>query len=215
MKWDRGYDMENKLKQKNKWKILFLGLLGLNIVIIIWLAMLIFLPLSVDDYKGATSKTGEEVAQFTISSSRDNLNKLVNTYLEELSKLTDIEYTVTIDDYVTLIGTIVAFDRDIPLTARFSPEVQKNGDLQLNIESISLGRMELPNKKVLEYVKKNYTIPKWVMVNPADESIYVAVTQMEMRSNFNVRVESFNLKKDDLAFRITVPNKAFDFRKAF
>ena len=205
------------MKIKNKWKFLFLQLLGFNIIIVVWMLLLIFRPLSGPQIQKNNSSIPitEEVAQFTISSTKENLNKLVNTYLDELSKISKIDYTIEISDYVTLIGTIVAFDREVPLTARFSPDVQPNGDLKLTVESISLGRLELPNKKVLEYVEKYYTMPKWVIVNPADESIYVAITEMEVRSNFTVSVDSFNLKQDHLAFKITIPNKAFDLRKAF
>jgi uncharacterized protein YpmS len=214
-RWDR-VQMNNNLKNKNKWRILFFGLLGFNIIFVIWIAALIFLPIPKKEYLSfELPKPNEEVAQFTISSTKENLNKLINTYLDELSKVTEIEYSIRIDRYVTLFGTITAFEREIPLTARFTPEVQNNGDLKLNVESISLGRLALPNKKVLEYVKKYYSMPEWVIVNPGDESIYAAVTQMKMRSNFTVSVESFNLAKDYLAFKITIPNKAFDLRKAF
>jgi uncharacterized protein YpmS len=212
--WGLGILMKNGFDIKN-WKALFFALLGFNLIFIFWILLLIFLPFTPKEPIPQKPLTTEEVAQFTISSSKQNLNKLVNTYLEELSNHTKIEYSVTIDNYVTLVGSIVAFERDIPLTVRFDPEVQKNGDLNLRVQSISLGRLELPNKRVLEYVKKNYPMPEWVIVNPAAESIYAAVTKMEMRSNFDVSVESFNLRENDLAFRITVPNKAFDLRKAF
>ncbi|MRG86317.1 YpmS family protein [Salinibacillus xinjiangensis] len=199
---------------KNKWKIMFYGLAGFNIFIVIWLLLLILLPINGEEIKKIEDIDKGE-AEFTISSTKENINKLVNTYLDELSKHSDINYSINIGENVQLIGTIVAFDREIPLTARFIPEVQDNGDLILNLESISLGRLELPNKKVLEYVKKNYPMPEWVVVNPGDENIYAAVTQMEMKSNFNVRVEQFNLTDENLAFKITVPNQTFDLGGAF
>ncbi|MBB6453811.1 uncharacterized protein YpmS [Salirhabdus euzebyi] len=206
--------MFEKIKIKNKWKALFFGLMGINAVVIIWLLLLIFLPLAGEKIE-SKENIDKGQAEFTISSTKQNLNRLINTYLEELSEHTDIDYAISIDDSVKLIGTILAFEKDIPLTASFTPEVQENGDLNLKLQSITLGRLELPNKKVLDYVKKNYPMPEWVIVNPGDESIYAAVTEMKIRSNFNVAVESFNLKRNRLSFKLTVPNKAFHFNYPF
>ncbi|WP_343838762.1 YpmS family protein [Salinibacillus aidingensis] len=203
-------------KSKNKWKTLFFGIAGINLLILIWLILLIFLPIAGETNPFTDKKEVDKGdAEFTISSTKENLNKLVNTYLDELSKHTDIEYSVNIEDSVQLIGTIKVFDQQVPLTARFDPIVQNNGDLMLRLHSISLGRLELPNKRVLDYVKDNYPMPEWVNVNPGDETIYAAITEMEMKSNFNIEVTSFNLKSNHLAFRIRVPNKAFDLSKAF
>ncbi|SET20649.1 Uncharacterized protein YpmS [Salinibacillus kushneri] len=202
-------------KNKNKWKVLFFGIAGINLFLLIWVILLIFLPLSGETPDPNHQEVDKGEAEFTISSSKENLNKLINTYLDELSKHTNLDYTVKIEESVQLIGTIEAFDQDIPLTARFDPIVQENGDLMLKLRSISLGRLELPNKRVLDYVKDNYPMPEWVKVNPGEETIYAAITEMEMRSNFNIEVMSFNLKNNHLAFRIRVPNKAFDLSKAF
>lgn len=199
---------------KNKWKVLFLALAALNIGIIIWILALIFLPTSytivnVDDQK----KTEE--AEFTIVSTKENLEQLVNEFLSQLPSDDDLNYSVSLERNVELKGNIKAFDQKIPLKMNFEPIVQENGDVVLQQEGISLGKLPLPNKKVLEYVNKSFDLPEWVIINPNEETIYVAVTEMKPASNFDLRVDRFNLKTNQLAFKIRVPNHSFRFAQEF
>lgn len=192
----------------NKWKTSFWLLAVVNIGIIGWLAALVFLPSSytivnVDQKKESTD------AEFTIVSTKENMEQLANEYLSELSTQTIFDYSISLENNVTLSGNIRAFDQVIPIQVELSPAVQENGDLVLKQERISLGQLPLPNKKVLEFVKENYNLPDWVIVNPNDENIYVAVTQMDTASNFNVKVDRFNLKSNQLSFKVAVPRDSF------
>jgi len=59
----------------------------------------------------------------------------------------------------------------------------------------------------MEYLEAYLPMPKWVTINPANEEIYVAVTDMEIKSNLNVSVKNFDLEANNLAFNIEVPYK--------
>ena len=48
-------------------------------------------------------------------------------------------------------------------------------------------------------------MPEWVTVNPQEQEIYVAVTDMDIRSNFHVAVETIDLEANNLAFRLKIP----------
>ncbi|MCA0985330.1 YpmS family protein [Halobacillus yeomjeoni] len=195
---------------KNKWKTSFWILAIMNVGIVIGILALIFLPSSYTLVNVDKQKHTSE-AEFTIFSTKQNLEQLANDYLGELSTQTVFDYSISLDKNVTLTGNIKAFDQTIPIKVELNPVVQKNGDLILEQERISLGQLPLPNKKVLEFVKDNYKLPEWVVVNPKDENIYVAVTQMETASNFDVRVHRFNLNSNQLAFKISVPRDSFQF----
>ncbi|MBH0230444.1 YpmS family protein [Halobacillus yeomjeoni] len=195
---------------KNKWKTSFWILAIMNVGIVIGILALIFLPSSYTLVNVDKQKHTSE-AEFTIFSTKQNLEQLANDYLGELSTQTVFDYSISLDKNVTLTGNIKAFDQTIPIKVELNPVVQKNGDLILEQERISLGQLPLPNKKVLEFVKDNYKLPEWVVVNPKDENIYVAVTQMETASNFDIRVHRFNLNSNQLAFKISVPRDSFQF----
>ncbi|MGI8313532.1 YpmS family protein [Halobacillus mangrovi] len=194
----------------NKWRTSFWLLALVNIGIIAWLLSLVFLPSSYTLVNVDKEKQSSD-AEFTIVSTKKNLEQLANEYLGELSTQTVFDYSITLDRNVTLTGNIKAFEQTIPIKVELNPVVQENGDLILEQERISLGQLPLPNKKVLEFVKDNYNLPEWVVVNPNEENIYVGVTQMETASNFNVRVDRFNLNSNQLAFKISVPRDSFQF----
>lgn len=195
---------------KNKWRTSFWILALINIGIIAWLLSLVFLPSSYSFVSIDQKKTTSD-AEFTIVSTKENLEQLTNEYLSELSTQTVFNYSISLDRNVALTGNIRAFDQEIPIKVELNPVVQENGDIILEQDSISLGKLPLPNKKVLEFVKDNYKFPEWVIVNPNEENIYVAVTQMETANNFNVRVDRFNLNANQLAFKVSVPKNSFQF----
>ncbi|GGC96883.1 hypothetical protein GCM10007216_29590 [Thalassobacillus devorans] len=199
---------------KNKWKVLFLALAALNIGIVFWILAMIFLPTSYTLVNVENQEQSDE-AEFTIVSTKENLEQLVNEFLNELPSDEDMNFSVSLERNVELKGNIKAFDQKIPLTVSFEPIVQENGDVILQQEGISLGKLPLPNKKVLEYVDKSFDLPEWVIVNPNEENIYVAVTDMKPASNFDLRVDRFNLKTNQLAFKIRVPNQSFRFAHDF
>lgn len=188
----------------NKWRTSFFALAILNAGIIIWLLSLIFLPSSYTLVNVNQEKTTSD-AEFTIVSTKENLEQLTNEYLQELSTQTLFNYSISLEKNVMLTGNIRAFEQEIPIKVELNPVVQKNGDLVLEQESISLGQLPLPNRKVLEFVKDNYEFPEWVVVNPKEETIYVAVTQMDPPKNIEVRVDRFNLNSNQLAFKVSVP----------
>ncbi|MYL49653.1 DUF2140 family protein [Halobacillus litoralis] len=199
-----------RLLLNNKWRTSFWLLALINVGVVIWLVALVFLPSSYTIVNVDQEKESPD-AEFTIVSTKENMEQLANEYLSELSTQTVFDYSITLDRNVTLSGNIKAFDQVIPINVELHPEVQKNGDLILRQEKISLGKLPLPNKKVLEFVKDNYNLPEWVIVNPNEENIYVAVTQMDTASNFNVKVDRFNLNSNQLAFKIAVPSNSFQF----
>ncbi|WLR48789.1 YpmS family protein [Halobacillus litoralis] len=199
-----------RLLLNNKWRTSFWLLALINVGVIIWLVALVFLPSSYTIVNVDQKKESPD-AEFTIVSTKENMEQLANEYLSELSTQTVFDYSITLDRNVTLSGNIKAFDQVIPINVELHPEVQENGDLILRQEKISLGKLPLPNKKVLEFVKDNYNLPEWVIVNPNEENIYVAVTQMDTASNFNVKVDRFNLNSNQLAFKIAVPSNTFQF----
>lgn len=97
----------------------------------------------------------EPGAEFTVNSSKQNLSELVNEYVDKFMKDQSDKYTVDFGENVRLRGSIEAFQTEIPLSITLEPSVQENGDLVLYASDMSLGLLQLPEKKILEYVKKN------------------------------------------------------------
>lgn len=149
----------------------------------------------------------ESGATFTVHSSKENLNELVNAYLDKELGANGSDYTIRFDEDVQLMGSIIAFETEVPVNITFEPDVQENGDIILQSTEMSLGLLRLPKNKILEYVDKRIDTPEWLTINPKEEQIYIAVTQIEMNNNFRAKVQRFDLENDQISFRIKVPNQ--------
>ncbi|MFD2044341.1 YpmS family protein [Ornithinibacillus salinisoli] len=196
---------KNKKTKLKNWKKLFLILLTCNILIVLLLITLIFWPVSEAKLPDPEQESTQKSSEFVIRTTKNNLNELVNAYLDELLKNTNHQYSIVLEDDVHLIGELPAFSSTVPLSVHLEPIVQKNGDVILKQRSISLGLLQLPNQKIMEYMKKYLPTPEWVIINPKQEEIYVAVTEMDIKSNFHVSVEHIDLGGNNLAFKLKVP----------
>ncbi|MFZ3579023.1 YpmS family protein [Virgibacillus sp. DJP39] len=198
--------MKRQNKQpKSKWKKLFYTLLTVNIVIVAVIISFIFWPVSDSTIPSQEKVDEQKSSQFIVRTTKSNLNDLVNAYLDKLLDNTRHHYSIELEEDVHLLGELPVFSTTIPLSVHFEPIVQENGDVILEQKSISVGLLELPNQKIMEYIKKYLPMPKWVTVNPKEEEIYVAVTNMDIRSNFKVSIEHLDLEANNLAFKIHVP----------
>lgn len=184
---------------------MFWLLLSLDVIIIVVLLALIFWPVEEANIPSRHQVDEEQSSSFTIRTTRENLDELVNAYLDKLLKGSQHHYKISLEDDVHLMGELPVFSTTVPLSVHMEPLVQKNGDIVLKQKSISIGLLELPNKKIMEYMKKYLPMPEWVAIDPADSEIYLAVTQMDIKSNFHVKVKHLDLEANNIAIQLKVP----------
>ncbi|MDQ7864241.1 DUF2140 family protein [Peribacillus frigoritolerans] len=67
------------------------------------------------------------------------------------------------------------------------------------------GKMNLPVSYVMNLINERYNMPEWVSISPNDESIYVSLQDMELKSDIRVKAKEFDLKNDDISFFIDHP----------
>ncbi|MDQ0155103.1 YpmS family protein [Robertmurraya andreesenii] len=187
-----------------KWKLLFFLLLGINILVIFLMVILINLPIEDEAVPKSNEKAGRDV-QFKIQTNKQDLNQIINHYIEEEGFKSPIDYKVMLQDEVELLGTMKVFTQDIEMKLTFEPEALPNGDLILRQKSISVGQLPLPVSFVLKFIRDQYDFPKWVTIQPNDELIYVSLQEMKLKSDIKVRVNKFDLKNDDIQFTLLVP----------
>lgn len=197
--------MKNKKSPTNKWRNHFINLLYVNFGVLFLIALLIFWPVSRSEYPTTMPIDHQDSSEFVVRTTKQNLNDLVNAYVDKFLKGSKHQYTVTLEEDVHLQGELPIFSTTVPLSIHLVPIVQEDGNIVLKQKSISVGLMQLPNKKIMEYMKKYLPMPKWVVINPKEEEIYVAVTEMEIKSNFQVAIEQFDIEANHFAFRIRIP----------
>lgn len=188
---------------KLNWKSGFICLLVVNILIIISLLIYILIPVKVEE----PIQNPEVVngIDFKIETNKKDVTTLINNYLEKEAMTEPISYKVILSEKVMLIGTITVFKKEIDLVMTFNPVVQENGDLLLEQESIALGQLQLPVSFILKYISDNYSLPTWISIDPKDQVIYAALTQMKLKSDIHVKVNQFDLANDSIVLNIRVP----------
>jgi|SRR5699024_6453390 len=190
------------------WKKRFIILCMINAAALIIIGAYLYSPIPKTELELSSNKyKAENSSQFIVRTTRQNLNNLINAYLDKLLANTEHNYSINLDDDVQLFGELPLFSTTVPLLIHLEPIVQENGDLVLKQKTISVGQLQLPNKKILQYVGKYLPVPEWVVINPREEEIYVKVTEMDIKSNFKVEVEQFDLEANNIAFKIYVPYK--------
>lgn len=184
-----------------KWKWLFFSLLAINLVFFIIMTGLALQP-SKEKERYTRQTIGEKNVSLGIVAKKEDLNVLINKYLQKEFNHQPLNYEIRLSNQVEVYGTIQAFGNDLDISMDFEPEVQQNGDLVLKQESLSVGKLNLPVRTVLKYVNNHFSLPQWVQINAKEESVYVALQEMEMKSDFRVKVKKFDLEKNDIQFTL-------------
>ncbi|MBA4537770.1 YpmS family protein [Bacillus aquiflavi] len=192
---------------KNKYKLLFFLLLGINGAIIISILILITIPAKEERIDSEKKSMHEEAVHLPIQTNKADLNEVINHYLDKEGLTGPIHYEVKLDDDVELYGTLRVFSKNIEMKLTFEPEALENGDLILRQKSIAIGELNLPVSYVLKFIQDRYHLPKWVKIQPNDKIIYVSMQNMELKSDIKLLVNTFDLQKDDISFTLLVPTK--------
>ncbi|HZG69901.1 MAG TPA: YpmS family protein [Chondromyces sp.] len=189
---------------KNIWKFGFFLLLGINLAVVAVVLIAVFMPMEEEPLPSAPKQ--EEAVEFQIQSNKEDLNKMISTYIEkEKKKSGPVDYNVILRDEVELYGDVQIFSERIGFKMTFEPQALKNGDVVLKQKGISLGRMKLPVPYIMKIARDSYNFPEWVNIHPNDRMIYVSMNKIEIDNDFKVRADRFNLKEDDIQFTLSMP----------
>lgn len=191
---------------KKKWKLAFYLLLCLNVVLLGLGIVLVKSPIEDTKVKQIKEPNGDSVS-FHVASNKNDLNRLINHYLEKEVSEAPINYRVLLENEVELYGTIPFFSEELDMKLTFEPEALKNGDLVLRQKEISIGRLQLPVAYVLKFIRDNYKLPKGVSIQPNDELIYISMANIKLKSDIKIKIDEFDLKRDKISFNLLVPVK--------
>ncbi|WP_306807577.1 YpmS family protein [Cytobacillus gottheilii] len=182
----------------------FFILLGLNIALLVFLTTLIYAPADHQAYEpNEINESG--YAPFSIGANKQDLNQVINHYLESEGLTGTIDYQIFLNDDVELIGSLPVFSQEIEMKLAFEPTALENGDIVLEKKEMSVGQLQLPAAYVMKFVRDHYDLPEWVEIVPEEERIYVALTDMELKSDVKVKVDEFDLENDDIRLSLLVP----------
>lgn len=191
---------------KNKWKLAFLILLGINLAVMIFIFSLALVSPK-NKEQNQLQEPSKDYVSFYVKSNKNDLNLLINHYLRKQSAGSPIDYRVVLGNEVELYGTLPVFSDILNLKLSFEPVALTNGDLVLKQKSMSIGQLNLPISFVLNVISENYQLPSGVEIRPNDKLVYIHMQQLKLNSDFKIKVDQFDLKKDMIAFTLLAPVK--------
>lgn len=193
-----------KKPKRNYWKWTSLILISLLVIFAGWIYLSVFV---VSPQKEPTPSliSNKSAVEFQTSTTKSDLNQLISTYIDEFSNEQDIGYKVFVANNVNFTAEAKIFDEPVELHLKFAPKVVDDGNVELTLKDLSVGALPLPVSYVMNYVNKNYKFPDWVTIIPKKEKIYLALDKLKLKGDTKVRVDTLDLKKDDISFTLLVP----------
>lgn len=196
----RGLVRHMKQNKANLWKYFFLILLAMNMAFVSVVAYRVIQPREQSISKVSSSKEGAAIKAGSFITSREELNNTVAAFLEDYqSKGLQYEFYTT-SSQVLFQGTYKLLGYDIPLYVYFEPYVLQNGNVQLEVTSVSAGTLTLPKKEILSYIANAYDIPKFLEIKPKQSEIILSLKDIKLSNGLYAKAREFDLTNDRISF---------------
>ncbi|WP_280738431.1 MULTISPECIES: YpmS family protein [unclassified Enterococcus] len=185
----------------NIWKVAFLSLAGILLGATILIVGRIYLPREAKEDMPSTTLIASEPI-LTINSTKDQVNQLIDHYLQSFLKDSDVQYHFYLKNEALLTGEFELFGFATQFYLYFEPYVMEDGNVQLRTKSLSLGSLNLPVTDLLGMVKRAFDFPEWVEVNEEEKMILLHLDKFEIPSGLFIKAEKINLVDDEIRFSL-------------
>ena len=157
----------------------------------------------------ATKNTGvvSKESTFQVQLTKSQTNELLNYYLNEFQKDSKVKYSFVLENQALLQGTFPFMGHDLIFYLYFEPTVTDGGNVQLKAKSISIGTLSLPISELMKYVKTQFKLPAWVIVNSKDEIIELHLNEFQLKGGMYLGAEKIDLLGDEIKFNVFLPTK--------
>ena len=192
--------MKNK---KTIWKWLFLALLAINLGTFAFISSRVF---TVRDQQslGQGSKPTETTEVAKITTDRNQLNQLINTYLQDF-QTSEMSYKFYLSNsQAVLEASYQLFGQKIPLYIYFEPLALNDGSVALQVKNVSAGTLNLPTSAVLAYVKSSIKLPNFVEVLPTKDQVILHLPQLALADNLYLKANQLDLVSGNFTFNLMI-----------
>lgn len=188
-------------KKINIWKWLCLLILAINLAFVGVVASRI-IQIREPEAENIATKTKGGIKIGTFSTTKEQLNETVVSYLEDYQKKGMTYKLYATSSQILFEGTYTLLGYEVPLYVYFQPSRLENGAVQLKVTSFSVGTLPLPEDQVLKYIKSSYDLPKFVNVQPNKSTITINVQNLDNEAGIYLKAQTINLVNDDISFDI-------------
>jgi uncharacterized protein YpmS len=188
----------------NPWKIAFITLSLILVIAAVWLFSKITMEQpspSSEDMQ--VTVQAEDQLSVGLALNNTELATIANQYLESEKSLAG--YSVDITDVITLKGETVLLGFSIPFALSGEPHATTDGNLQLKITDLSLGGLTLPEKEALSLLAQFLTLPAFVSLDAATETIEMNLAGMDLPKESAIRLLSIDKETKEYSFEVSIP----------
>jgi len=196
-----------KEKQINYWKWAFLTILAILLLLGVYMYIMLQ-PIQTGEVNTEPTTVQDSELTFEMSSGKEDLTQLVNTYLDSETQNDFIGYTFNLNDQAELHGQLNALGVPIQFSLHLEPEVLDNGNLLLHAEEISVGSLNLPISFVLSQIANQVEFPEFIEINSEENWVAVNLNEFQLENGTQFSVSEMNLSQDDIGINIHLPIEA-------
>lgn len=187
----------------SKWKIAFFVLVVALILGAVWLVNMI--STESESYELAERAAATSGGELRVQTTKSDFEALANKYIQEAVENQPIPLELTVDNQIALVSELTVFTLTIPVQMYFDPIVQEDGNIQLKQDKVDIGQLSIPPEQVLKLLRDSIDLPKWMVVSPADESVFIDLGGLPIDGDFDIRAEKIDLENDEIILSVTVP----------
>ncbi|MFV8826909.1 DUF2140 family protein [Alkalihalobacterium sp. APHAB7] len=193
------------MKKAINWKVSFLVLASINIILLLTVLIIIltlFPAVDKKEYLRIPDVTPE--ANFTIHTTRDELNQLISLkLLEQPNHL--VTYDVYLSEEQIEFKTMIPImSREIGIQVDMVPEVAPNGDLLLNISTISMGHFQIPRHLVMQTLMDYISFPPYIKIFPNEQLVHLNMSEITEEENISFYFNKFDLSHNEIELLLKV-----------
>lgn len=203
MKESRQKNKQHNKSGHNWWRWAFFALLFIMVGATVFVVHEVSAPVSNTESTQPLKKTD---SSFEVKLNSNQVNALADNYLTRLQKGQKTKYDFVVGDkYATITGSTKFLGFNLNFSLNFIPKQLSNGNVLLKAKGLAVGRLNLPIKYVMGYIKNHYKIPKWVQLNQKKKTILLDLNRYSKHRNLHYAAEQINLKNGEFKFLVTVP----------
>jgi len=191
----------------NIWKVAFFTLSG---TIILLAALVIYWatsPMETEIPAPKATETESTDSVLSVEMTAEDFEKLAIKYFKKELNHSELPVDIHVDDSVQLSSEIVAFGYNVPVSMKFDPVVNEQGNIHLVQREVNVGSLNLPPSMVLKLLSHAVQFPNWVIIRPDEHEIFVDLSKLTLASGAKVKAKDIDLANNRIQLEIVIPNQ--------
>ena len=183
---------------RDRWQGMITGA-GITLILVVLVTVgLLFIP----QKHTVAHETGTQIGQagFEVSMNRKQLNGVVDQYLNSDKRLNKhLRFEMT-NKNMLVLGTYRLLGQNVDFGMKMTPEVTAKGNVLLHANSVAVGKLPLPVKYVMSYVKGAVDLPDWVTIDVHDETILIDLSKVPEVQGMHFKAKTIDPAKGRFVF---------------